>query len=165
MGVVPVFCNLIPPPIGTLKMNIDVAIRANCLAIGVGVAIRNSEGLLVAALAKQLPRRFAPEVGEFLALREGLFFMKSGGLVVCCAEVDACNVASRVIKPISVFGGVTALVIQDIKALFREVGVSKCCAIPRLGNRVAHSLASLALSSSEELCWHNVCLSDVFPCL
>ncbi|KAH7571851.1 hypothetical protein JRO89_XS04G0155200 [Xanthoceras sorbifolium] len=48
---------LIPPPMGTLKMNTDVAIRANCLAIGVGVAIRNSEGLLVAALAKQLPGR------------------------------------------------------------------------------------------------------------
>ncbi|KAL5837707.1 hypothetical protein ACOSQ3_014876 [Xanthoceras sorbifolium] len=102
-------------------MNTDVAIRANCLAIGVGVAIRNSEGLLVAALAKQLPGRFAPEVGEFLALREGLFFIKSGGLVVCCAEVDACNVASRVIKPISVFGEaafVTPLIFRIMKSIY-----------------------------------------------
>ncbi|KAL5849758.1 hypothetical protein ACOSQ4_007771 [Xanthoceras sorbifolium] len=122
------------------------------------------EGLLVAALAKRLVGRFSPEVGEFLALREGLLFAKSRGLVVRLAEVDACNIASCVLKPVSVFGE-AALVIQDIKALFREVGVSNCRAIPRLSNRVAHSLVSLALSSVEELCWQNVCLSDVFPFL
>ncbi|KAL5782592.1 hypothetical protein ACOSP7_007621 [Xanthoceras sorbifolium] len=161
MGAVPV---LFPPPVGVLKINTDMAVRANDLSIGVGVVIRDCEGLLVAALAKRLVGRFSPEVGEFLALREGLLFAKSRGLVVRLAEVDACNIASCVLKPVSVFGE-AALVIQDIKALFREVGVSNCRAIPRLSNRVAHSLVSLALSSVEELCWQNVCLSDVFPFL
>ncbi|KAL5818714.1 hypothetical protein ACOSQ4_022556 [Xanthoceras sorbifolium] len=59
-----------PPSIGCLKLNSDVAIRDCFGAVGVGVAIRDLVGDIVAAASKVLPGSFSAEVGEFLALRE-----------------------------------------------------------------------------------------------
>ncbi|KAL5795054.1 hypothetical protein ACOSP7_003648 [Xanthoceras sorbifolium] len=78
-------------------------------------------GFVRAAIAKTLPCIFLAEVGEFLALREGLLLAKNSGLKVFLAEVYASNVASGVMDSISNCGE-TALVIKDIKALFQVVG-------------------------------------------
>ncbi|KAI9170186.1 hypothetical protein LWI28_023994 [Acer negundo] len=56
--------------------------------------------------------------------------------------------------PNSNFGD-ARLVIEDIKALFEEVGVVICQAVPRNGNSLAHNLAFLAFTSSKETCWLN----------
>ena len=54
-------------------------------------------------------------------------------------------------------------VIFEIKALFLEVGVISCHAIPRSGNSMAHNLASLAFSSAKESIWMNISPSVSFP--
>ncbi|KAL5790970.1 hypothetical protein ACOSQ2_005858 [Xanthoceras sorbifolium] len=103
--------------------------------------------------AKPLLGFFPAELGELLALREGLLVAKELSLSIEWVELDAANVVARVSNscPFSFMDPI----VSDIKALFRAVGVSNCHAIPRSRNGMAHSLASLAFSSKEEFFWFN----------
>ncbi|KAL5811773.1 hypothetical protein ACOSQ3_026723 [Xanthoceras sorbifolium] len=125
-----------PPPAGSLKLNTDAAVKSGF------------SGKVVAASAKPLLGFFPAELGELLALREGLLLAKELNLNIEWVELDAVNVVARVSSsfPCSVLDPI----VSDGKALFRAVGVSNCLAIPRSGNAMAHSLASLAFSSKEE---------------
>ncbi|KAK0579754.1 hypothetical protein LWI29_030939 [Acer saccharum] len=78
-------------------------------------------------------------IGEFLALREGLLMAKSLNLQVQVVEVDASIVATALNSSTSDLGD-ASFVINDIHALFKEVGVLKCQAVPRSGNSLAHNL-------------------------
>ncbi|KAL5736641.1 hypothetical protein ACOSQ2_031429 [Xanthoceras sorbifolium] len=142
-----------PPPAGSLKLNSDAAVKPGCSMMGSGVVVRDSQGKVVAASAKPLLGFFPAELGELLALREGLLLAKEFNVIVEWVELDAVNVVARVSNslPCSVMDPI----ISDVKALFRAVGVSNCHAIPRSGNGMSHSLASLAFSSKEEFCWFN----------
>ncbi|KAL5790376.1 hypothetical protein ACOSQ2_005264 [Xanthoceras sorbifolium] len=77
------------------------------------------------------------------------------GLKVDWVEIDAANVAAAINSP-SLVDGVAGGIFFDVKALCREVGVSKCHTISRSWNGVAHTLASLAFSSVEEQVWLDV---------
>ncbi|KAK0584046.1 hypothetical protein LWI29_006910 [Acer saccharum] len=68
--------NWLAPPPGQLKINTAATLRSNGLAIGVGVEIRDEKGLVVVARSKQLPGNFTAEIGELIALREGLQLAK-----------------------------------------------------------------------------------------
>ncbi|KAL5839128.1 hypothetical protein ACOSQ3_011833 [Xanthoceras sorbifolium] len=81
---------------------------------------------------------------------EGLLLAKEFNLIIAWVELDAVNVVTRVLNSLS--SSVLDPIISDVKALFRAVGVSNCHVIPRSGNGMAHSLASLAFSSKEEFC-------------
>ncbi|KAL5760759.1 hypothetical protein ACOSQ2_019597 [Xanthoceras sorbifolium] len=125
--------------------------------MGSGAVVRDSQGKVVAASAKPLLGFFPAELGELLALREGLLLAKEFNLTIAWVELDAVNVVARVLN--SFPNSVMDPIISDVKALFRAVGVSNCHAIPRSGNGMAHSLASLTFSSKEEFCWFNPELS------
>ncbi|KAL5776649.1 hypothetical protein ACOSP7_009575 [Xanthoceras sorbifolium] len=95
---------------------------------------------------------FSPKLGEFLALREGLSLALQNGLTVSWCDFDSSNV----VKAVNGSGGsfcAAGPVIDDIKALFKMVGISSYLAIPRSKNGMAYSLASLALSSIEDRFW------------
>ncbi|KAL5770360.1 hypothetical protein ACOSP7_014514 [Xanthoceras sorbifolium] len=117
----------IHPPLGSLKLNTDVTVKVDLPFI----------------------------VGEALALREGLLFVQSLGLFVEWIESDAINVVNAILdKEASLsFDG---LVINDVKALCKSIGVVHCQAISHKQNGLAYTLASLACSSSEVLSWFNV---------
>ncbi|KAL5737824.1 hypothetical protein ACOSP7_030585 [Xanthoceras sorbifolium] len=142
-----------PPPAGSLKLNTDAAVKPGCSVLGSGAVVRDSQGKVVAASAKPLLGFFPAELGEMLALREGLLLAKELNLFIEWVELDAVNVVARVFNSLS--SSVMDPIVSDVKALFRAVGVSNCHAIPRSRNGMAHSLASLAFSSKEEFCWFN----------
>ncbi|KAL5751237.1 hypothetical protein ACOSP7_025840 [Xanthoceras sorbifolium] len=124
----------LPYPAGSLKLNFDAAVKPGSSVIGSGVRVRDGKGKIVIASAKPLLGFFSTELGELLALLEGLLLAKELNLVIEWVELDAVN---------------------DVKALFRDVGVSNGHNIPRSRNRMAHSLTSLAFSFKEEFCWFN----------
>ncbi|KAL5823813.1 hypothetical protein ACOSQ4_021713 [Xanthoceras sorbifolium] len=142
-----------PPPAGSLKLNTDAAVKSGFSVMGSGAVVRDSQGKVVAASAKPLLGFFPTELGELLALREGLLVAKELSLTIEWVELDAANVVARVFNscPNSFMGPI----VSDIKALFRAMGVSNCHAITRSRNGMAHSLASLAFSSKEEFYWFN----------
>ncbi|KAK0599621.1 hypothetical protein LWI29_007048 [Acer saccharum] len=133
----------LPPPYGSLKHNSDAAVKSSVNHIGVGVTIRDWEGNMVAAMSMPLGGFFEPEPGEFLSVREGLLLSKRLDLKIDWVELDAVHVASAV-NYVYVNDGLAGVVLDDIRTLCREVGVSKCLSIPRQGNEMAHSLAARA---------------------
>ncbi|KAI9154013.1 hypothetical protein LWI28_019833 [Acer negundo] len=127
-----------------------------------GAVIRDSNGKIVMAVSKPFPGNFSAEIGEFLALREVLLMAKSHNLQIHIVEVDALEVASTLNSTNPIFSD-ACFVIKDILALFKEVGVVKCQAIPRSGNSLAHNLASLASSSVKENYWLSSSPDFMFP--
>ncbi|KAL5735902.1 hypothetical protein ACOSQ2_030690 [Xanthoceras sorbifolium] len=142
-----------PPPAGSLKLNTDAAVKPGLSVMGSGAVVRDSQGKVVAASAKPLLGFFPAELGELLALREGLLLAMELNLIIEWVELDAANAVARIFN--SCPSSFMDPIVSDIKALFRVVGVSNCHAIPRSRNGMAHSLASLAFSSKEDFCWFN----------
>ncbi|KAK0592170.1 hypothetical protein LWI29_014441 [Acer saccharum] len=94
--VVPFKSGWCPSPIDTLKLNSDASIRDGFHFIGLGAVIRNHKGEIVATISKPLQGSFSVDLGEFLALREGLLLAKRLNLNLKLAEVDAVAVANAV---------------------------------------------------------------------
>ncbi|KAK3188573.1 hypothetical protein Dsin_028134 [Dipteronia sinensis] len=106
----------------------------------------DASGRVVAAVSKSVASTVTAELGELLALREGLLLAKSFNLIISVAEVDATNVASMLNSDIPSLCDAFFL-ITDIKGLCKVVGDCRCQAISRFGNSLAHHLAALAFSS------------------
>ncbi|KAK3199470.1 hypothetical protein Dsin_022885 [Dipteronia sinensis] len=100
------------------------------MCFGVGATIRDDKGRVLAARSNQLAGSFSNEVGHFLALREGLQLAKFYNLHVSIAETSSSGVGSLLSCSVPIFRKVN-FIVNDIKALFSEVGVCKCQAIPR----------------------------------
>ncbi|KAK1570654.1 hypothetical protein Q3G72_005284 [Acer saccharum] len=143
-------------PQGTLKLNTDAAFISNLSFFGLRAAIRDSEGKVLVALSKPFMGVFSMESKKVLALREGLVLAKQLGLQISWVEVDATNVATRV-NFFKLFGGLAGFVFDDVHALFKDVGISKCQSISRKGNDLAHNLTSLAISYWKEQLWQENC--------
>ncbi|KAK2643725.1 hypothetical protein Ddye_018920 [Dipteronia dyeriana] len=83
--------NRYPPPPSCLKLNTDV-VRIGSNLIGVGVAIRDASGRVLADVSVPMVGVFSVELGEMLALKERLLLAKRYNLRTLVAEVDATNV-------------------------------------------------------------------------
>ncbi|KAK3184848.1 hypothetical protein Dsin_032134 [Dipteronia sinensis] len=125
-----------PSPSGGLKLNTDAAVLQGGNSFGIGAVIRDSKGKVVLALSKFF---------------HGCFSI----------EVDATNVAAGM-NSTEPCRSVACFVFNDISGLCKDVGVSKCKAISRCGNGVAHNFASLAVSSSRDQLWQGHCHSSLF---
>ncbi|KAK2646732.1 hypothetical protein Ddye_021927 [Dipteronia dyeriana] len=77
------------PPVGLLKLDSDVEVRAGCNEIGLGAVIKDASSRVVAAISKSVAGNVTVELGKLLALREGLLLAKSFNLIIWVAEVDA----------------------------------------------------------------------------
>ena len=65
-----------PPDAGLLKLNFDGAIFDDLRAAGIGVAVRNEHGEVVAALAEQIPIPDSVFTLETLAARHAVLFAR-----------------------------------------------------------------------------------------
>lgn len=78
-----------PPPTNMLKINFNGAIFRKENKSGVRVAIRNSEGLVLASISQQLPRAFQPLEVEVLAVVRALEFGAEIGVKEVVMEGDS----------------------------------------------------------------------------
>ncbi|KAL5865158.1 hypothetical protein ACOSQ3_002672 [Xanthoceras sorbifolium] len=93
----------LPPPAGSLKLNSNAVVKPGSSVLGTDVVLRDGQGKVVAASAKPLLGFFSTELGELLALREGLLLAKDSNLVVEWVELDTVNVVARVLNSSSSF--------------------------------------------------------------
>ncbi|KAK3198563.1 hypothetical protein Dsin_021978 [Dipteronia sinensis] len=142
----------IDPPPDQLKINSAAVVRGGFCLMGVGVAIRNDRGKVIAALSKPIHGHFCPVIGAFLALREGLLLAKLHKFQIHIAEVGPSIVVSSLNSSEGVPGD-ASFIANDIRTLFIEVGICKCQATPKSGNALAHKLVALASSSAKESLW------------
>ncbi|KAL5848196.1 hypothetical protein ACOSQ3_006246 [Xanthoceras sorbifolium] len=94
-------------------------LKSGFSVIGSGAVVRDSQGKVVAASAKPLLGFFPAELGELLALREGLLVAKELSLFIEWVELDAANVVARVFS--SCPSSFMDPIVSDIKALFRAL--------------------------------------------
>ncbi|KAL0012624.1 hypothetical protein SO802_007732 [Lithocarpus litseifolius] len=78
-----------PPDAGFVKENFDEAIFKNLMAAGIGMAIRNEHGEVVAALAEQIPIPDSVFTLETLAARHAVLFVRELGLRNVVFEGDS----------------------------------------------------------------------------
>ena len=106
-----------PPPETCVKANFDRAVFSQDGLAGIGIIIRNEQGLVMAALSQQIPLPTSMEMVEVLAAHRALVFAKELGFDKVIVERDSANTIT------SINGGhmdhsALGHVLLDIKRLF-----------------------------------------------
>ena len=89
------------PPVGVFKVNFDVALFENIGSAGIGVAIRDSDGEIIAALSQRIPLPFSVEMAEAMAARRALLFAQELSLYKVMMEGDCLRVVSALNSSVS----------------------------------------------------------------
>ncbi|XP_030939879.1 uncharacterized protein LOC115964767 [Quercus lobata] len=131
------------PPETCVKVNFDGAVFSRDGLAGIGIIIRNEQGLVMAALSQQIPLPTSVEMVEVLAACRALVFAKELGFDRVIVEGDSTNTIT------SINGGhmdhlALGHVLLDIKRLFSCFSHISVKYINREGNCVAHKLARRA---------------------
>ena len=134
-----------PPPETCVKANFDRAVFSQDGLAGIGIIIRNEQGLVMAALSQQIPLLTSMEMVEVLAAHRALVFAKELGFDKVIVGRDSANTIT------SINGGhmdhsALGHVLLDIKRLFSSFSHISVKHINREGNCVAHKLARRAAS-------------------
>ena len=114
--------------------------------------IRNSSGLVMAAIAQNLPGKFTVKEAEALSLRYGLSWALEVFLSIHFVESDATTVVQALEKH-AIFKNEFGFVLSDVSSLLSNFPGVKLPHIFRDANMVAHCLATYALSIDDKLIW------------
>ena len=132
-----------PPPATCVKANFDEGVFSQDGLVGIGIIIRNEQGLVMVALSQQIPLPTSVEMVEVFAARRALVFAKELGFDKVIVEGDFASTIT------SINGGhmdhlALGHVLLDIKCLFSSFSYISVKHINREGNCVAHKLARWA---------------------
>ncbi|KAM7525060.1 hypothetical protein LguiA_014962 [Lonicera macranthoides] len=131
--------------------------------MGFGGIIRDSSGNFVAAIQGSFAGRFSPLLAEAVGLREVLSWIKDrneGPIVVESDSKFVVDALHHTKDDSSSLG----IVLDDCKALLRDLDLCNVSFIYRSANSVAHSLAKAASSMPDHKVWEVMCpsfISDV----
>jgi ribonuclease HI len=149
-----------PPDQVCFKINCDAAVDVLAGVIGIGVAIRDSSGFVLASCSVRVSGFFDANMAEILAIRRGLVFSRECGLAPCVLESDAA-VAVRWVTEGSHLESANGLILSEIASLVSSLSVISVSHVPRVANTVAYGLAKFALTNDDDLFW----MEDFPPCV
>ncbi|XVF19088.1 hypothetical protein REPUB_Repub11eG0080100 [Reevesia pubescens] len=129
-----------PPSLGNAKINFDAAIFNDLDAIGIGVAIRDSDGEVLALLSCKKWGLADPFVAECFALKEALKFALEIGIREVEVEGEYMLTVCA-IKNSHVDHSIAAGIVESSKDQIPSFNKFKIRHVKRAGNAVAHSLA------------------------
>ena len=147
-----------PPVQELMKINFDGAIFAEEKSSGLGVVIRDRQGLVVASMATRIPQQLQPVEIEAMAASKALEFARELGIAEAVLEGDsqvvimALNSKSPVLAP---YGSL----VQDSLSLSNSFSKLSYSHTKREGNIVAHNLAKLVVNLTNCVIW----MEDVPP--
>ncbi|XP_031106150.1 uncharacterized protein LOC116010781 [Ipomoea triloba] len=133
-----------PPPIGTVKCNVDAALHHGYVSFG--AVLRNHEGGFVAACNGHIACPRDPYLAESMAVKEALTWLKSCSFFNVIIEYDCLNFCTAFNSLGEDFSYVGHL-IRQCRLLATEVGNVLVCHVRRSANHVAHVLARATGSS------------------
>ena len=142
------------------RYNFDGAVFSQAGLAGIGIIIRNEQGLVMAALSQQIPLPASVEMVDVLAARRALVFAKERGFDRVVVEGDSANIITSVngrLLDLSAMGHVL-LDIISLSSCFSFISFQH---INREGNCVAHKLARQA-ANIPFLVWMESVPPDVF---
>ena len=147
-----------PPPVHGYKVNFDGALFEQEDRAGLGVVIRNQDGLVMASLSEVVPLPSTVIEVETLAARRAVEFALELGFENIVLEGDSeilIKILNRSSRSLAPFGHI----INDINFLASRFACFSATHVKRHCNRVAHSLARRALSFYPLSVW----MKDVPP--
>ncbi|XP_035543096.1 uncharacterized protein LOC118346314 [Juglans regia] len=144
------------PAVGAFKVNWDAAVQSRLGRIGIGVLIRDHQGLVIGALRANRPLRGSAFDAEAYGLVLACVFCKEIGIRQFCLEGDSKQVVDQVIQgcPNWSLGG---CLISDAKAVLIPTADWSISHVYREANMAAHKLAQAALECTEDLYDIEIC--------
>jgi hypothetical protein len=130
----------IPPPEGTVLVNVDAALFTTSDRMGAGVVIRDHDGMFIAACGERYDNVVAPETVEALAVRRAISFAQEEGYSKITIASDCLSVIQR-IRSGETDRSLCGPVIEDIKLLSRTFVSCDFRHGFRVLNNAAHVLA------------------------
>ncbi|XP_075654761.1 uncharacterized protein LOC142624921 [Castanea sativa] len=150
-----------PPPLDIFKINFDGAVFAEENYSGVGVIVRNKEGLVIAAMSEKIPQLLQPIEIEAMIATRALEFAREVGISEAVLEGDPLLVIKALAAKdvgLAPFG----LLIQDAYRFTSTFSLLSYSHTKREGNQVAHDLVKLAVTIPNFVIWIEDVPLDVF---
>ena len=152
-----------PPDTGFVKENFDGAIFEDISAAGIGVAVRNKLGEVVAAMAEKVPILDSVFTLETLAARHAVLFVQELGLHNVVFEGDSASSIQALSNRLFTHSS-CGHIINDILLFvnsFQSFSFSHVC---RQGNALADALAKRARLSCPFMVWKESVPPDLYNC-
>lgn len=104
------------PSEGQLRLDVDASFPVASEYCGIGGVIKNHEGQLVAAFGRVLPNPGSVIMGELLAIKKGLIYVKERGFHHVNVSSDSLLAVQAVTKPVDdlSYVGTCASCIQEL---------------------------------------------------
>ena len=141
-----------PPELGVYKLNFDGAIFEGSARAGLGVVVRDAEGMIIAALSQNIKLPSSVDLVEALAARRAILFAQELCLGQVMVEGDSLRVITDINNPQknrTQWGHV----VEDIKKASSWFQTCSFGHIYREGNSLAHSLAKRAVLAADLDVW------------
>ena len=141
-----------PPQNGRYKVNVDGAVFSRPKSSGIGVVIRNEDGLIMGAMSKNLPFPLGALEVEAKALEGGIELARDLGLWEVEFESDA-QVVVKAVTGIEPGPSSIMKVVEGIRmglSSFKFWSLNHIC---RKCNNAAHILARTSTSRNETQVW------------
>ncbi|KAK3192969.1 hypothetical protein Dsin_024279 [Dipteronia sinensis] len=110
--------------------------------------------------AQRIEANFSPQIAEAVAILRGIVFAKDMGFLPAVVESDALGVVN-IINTDSAISADVGVVLSDILNIISTGGIELVQYLPRMANMVAHSIARMALSISQDCFWVEECPPNV----
>ncbi|KAE8667347.1 hypothetical protein F3Y22_tig00112411pilonHSYRG00033 [Hibiscus syriacus] len=148
------FRRWIKPGQEEIKVNVDGAFCKENRKASIGVVARDSQGMVIAGLAKMINPPSSAESAEVAAFTEGIKLAIENGWNRVIIEGDAISIVNRLankrtgkIQDFSTIG----LLLNEARLLLSRAPTFKVHYVSREANRVAHTLAHWALSNTNPI--------------
>lgn len=142
------------PPTGVSKINWDASINTATGKMGVGVIIRDAEGLVLASLCSTLPSITNPTIAEAIAAWKAAELCHAMGLQRVILEGDALTIVQGLQQETPSWCQY-GLLLEDTRSILHSLPFWKVTHVCREANGVAHGLAQAALHQSLDCIWYN----------
>ena len=130
----------IPPPMGSVCVNVDVTIFSAVQRMGMGMVIRDHSGSVKLTCSEGIAGIFDPELAEALAVRRALGITKHNGFSQVILVSDCLCLIQRICSSVQDRSSMGA-VVSDIKVLAAGFSTIMFKHVGRKMNVLAHTLA------------------------
>ena len=134
------------------KVNFDAALFENLGCVGIGMAVWDSDGAIIAALSQRIPLLLSVEMAEAMAVRRAVLFVQEMCLSKVLVEGDCLRVVSAMNSLVccnTLYGNV----IEESRCQANQFQACKFIHVRRGGNKLVHALARRAVSSADFNVW------------
>ncbi|XP_026409000.1 uncharacterized protein LOC113304154 [Papaver somniferum] len=142
-----------PPPLDTLKINVDGSFNYDNKTGGIGLIVRDFAGAQRRSKCIYLEAAWSPEHVESKGLWEAVKWAEEMQLVNVQFEMDSQIVADAVNKNSTTVDWKIRNLLLDIKSVFSNYSSWKCSYVPKEKNKVADILAKYARVSRVSSVW------------